>query len=71
MKQFLLFAGIFLSIAGYGTFNRESGEKDFKGDYFTFKDLGKYTKGGLYFLGNAESYNANDNISSLKIYKVY
>jgi len=68
------FSGLKTETSGYGTINRESGEKGFKGDYYTFKDLGKYTKGGLYFVGNglgSPSYNANDNISSLKIYKVY
>jgi hypothetical protein len=64
------FSGLKTSAAGYGIINRERDDKGFKGDYFTFKDLGKYSKGGLYFYGTEISYNANDNISSLKIYKV-
>lgn len=66
------FAGLKAIVVGYGFKNRETDEKGFKGDYYTFKDLGKYSKGGIYFVANqagSPMILANDNISSLKIYK--
>lgn len=66
------FAGLKAIVPGYGVKNRESGEKGFKGDYYTFKDLGKYSKGGIYFVSNqigSPMILASDQISSLKIYK--
>ncbi len=66
------FKGLSTSTAGYGVTNMESGAVGFKGDYYTFKSAGKYSKGGLYFAANqvgSEWIVANDNISSLKIYK--
>ncbi|SDJ72284.1 hypothetical protein SAMN04487898_10495 [Pedobacter sp. ok626] len=66
------FGGLKTEADGYGNYDRENGYSGFTGDYYTFRDLGKHTKGGLYFVGNGvnnQMINASDNISSLKIYK--
>lgn len=66
------FTGLKTEAAGYGNYDKENGYSGFTGDYYTFRDLGKHTKGGLYFVSNGvnnQMINASDNISSLKIYK--
>ena len=66
------FAGLKTETAGYGTVNMETGEKGFKGDYYVFQSQGKYSKGGIYFIENkieGKQISANDQISSLKIFK--
>ncbi|WP_199141361.1 hypothetical protein [Pedobacter sp. ASV12] len=65
------FKGLSTSTSGYGVISMETGALGFKGDYYTFKSGGKYSKGGLYFVSGqtgAEWILANDNISSVKIY---
>lgn len=66
------FTGLSTTTSGYGVTNMETGTVGFKGDYYTFKSDGKYSKGGIYFVGNqigTERVDANDQISSLKIYR--
>lgn len=66
------FQGLLAQTSGYGTVNMETGEKGFRGDYYSFQSGGKYSKGGIYFVGsglNSKSENANDNISSFRIFK--
>lgn len=65
------FTGLSTQTAGFGVINMETGTKGFKGDYYSFKSQGKYSKGGLYFVSNQAGttpIEANDQISSLKIY---
>lgn len=64
------FGGLGTSTSGYGVKNMETGAIGFRGDYYTFESAGKYSKGGLYFITpNQQFISANDNISSIKIYK--
>ncbi|TFF35547.1 hypothetical protein [Mucilaginibacter psychrotolerans] len=66
------FKGLAASTSGFGVTNMETGTTGFKGDYYTFKSGGKYSKGGLYFIAGqagTEQILANDNISSIKIYR--
>lgn len=66
------FKGLTTSTSGYGITSMETGAMGFKGDYYSFKSGGKYSKGGLYFVGSqpgADWILANDNISSIKVYR--
>ncbi len=61
------FQGAKTEAYGYGNYDRENNSKGFTGDYYVFKDSDKHTKGGIYFVSGADRFDANDNISSLKI----
>jgi hypothetical protein len=66
------FNGLKAETSGFGVINMESGAIGFKGDYYIFQSQGRFSKGGIYFQENkvgAVTISANDQISSLKIFR--
>jgi hypothetical protein len=66
------FNGLKAETSGFGVINMESGATGFKGDYYIFQSQGRFSKGGIYFQENkvgAVTISANDQISSLKIFR--